>query len=172
MYHGFTTNVSKTKVMLQPRTGHYPPSGVKIAINGLNVGNVEQFHTLHVLTTNASDQMDVENWIKTAHGAYGKLFKIVFGNPGLTDHQTRGQPSCCNFDPPVLLATLPKRHPQSLKVFHQMKLRQILRNTWQDRITNNEVLVGVKMESVETLMSHNQLRWVGHFNWMPVIRLH
>lgn len=36
---------------------------------------------------------------------------------------------------------------------------------------NNEVLVCTKMVSLETIMTHHQLWWVGHLAWMPDIHL-
>lgn len=37
---------------------------------------------------------------------------------------------------------------------------------------NNEVLLCTKMESLETIMTHQQLRWIGHLlAWMPDIQL-
>lgn len=70
------TNVANTEFLLQPRPGHQPQPGVKIATNGMDLENVEQFTYLDsVLETNVSSDNDVDNRINTTQAAWGKLFE-------------------------------------------------------------------------------------------------
>ncbi|XP_076065245.1 uncharacterized protein LOC143039257 [Oratosquilla oratoria] len=58
-----------------------------------------------------------------------------------------------------------------LERFHQSKLRQILRIKWQDRVTNNEVLLRARTESIEATITRHRLRWAGHLARMHDNRL-
>lgn len=60
---------------------------------------------------------------------------------------------------------------QKTETFHQMKLRKIPGNKWRDRITNIEVLLRVKIESLESIMPHHRFRWAGHLARIQDIRL-
>ena len=44
-------------------------------------------------------------------------------------------------------------------------------HTWQDKITNNEVLQRAKMDGIEAMLMRAQLRWVGHVQRMSVDRM-
>lgn len=129
--------MAETKVLLQPQPGHLHEA--KITINGMDLENFEQFpHLVSRLTSNATAEKDVNNQIKAVHATYGKLFKRVFSNPGLT------QTTKLMVHQAVVILTflyacetwvMYQRDICKLERFHQMKLRQILRITWQDRIT-------------------------------------
>jgi len=56
-------------------------------------------------------------------------------------------------------------------VFHQRHLWTILGVSWKDRVTNVEVLQRAGMPSIESLLVHTQLRWVGHVQRMPDSRI-
>lgn len=103
-----------------------------------------------------------------------KLFKRVFGSSGLT--QTTKLMVYRTVVISTLLYTcefwvLYPMDIRKLKRFHQRKLHQILRNTWQGWIANNDVLLRAKIQSLESIMTRHQLRSAGHFAWMPDSRL-
>jgi len=56
-------------------------------------------------------------------------------------------------------------------VFHQRHLWTILGVSWKDRVTKVEVLQRAGMPSIESLLVHTQLRWVGHVQRMPDSRI-
>ena len=58
-------------------------------------------------------------------------------------------------------------HAKRLNHFHTSCLRKILKIKWQHRIPDTEVLKGVGMRSVHTLLKLAQLRWTGHVIRMP-----
>ena len=173
--YGLNINATKTKVFLQPWPGHQIPPEAKISIRGLELETVEQFPYLgSILEANATAEKDVNNRIRAAHAAYGKLHSRVFSNPGLT------QKTKLMVYQAVVISTLLyacetwvlyRRDTKKLERFHQSKLRQILKIKWQDLITNNEVLLRAEMESIEATITRHQLRWAGHLARMPDNRL-
>ena len=48
---------------------------------------------------------------------------------------------------------------------------KLLKNKWQDRIPDTEVLKRARVQSVHTLLKLAQLRWAGHVTRMPEERL-
>ena len=47
-------------------------------------------------------------------------------------------------------------------MFHMRCLRRILGISWQDKVTNNEVLSKAGIPSMYTLLRQRRLRWLGH----------
>lgn len=121
---------------------------------GLDPENVGQFLYLgSILTSSASAENDIDNWIKAAPTAYRELFNRTFGNPGLT------QTTKLRVYQVVVITTLLYfceswvlywKTSTNLK---QLKLCRILQNMWQEQITNNEVLLHTKMKSLEIIMT-------------------
>ena len=62
------------------------------------------------------------------------------------------------------------RTAQRLDVFHQRCLRKILGISWQDRITNEEVLRRTKQRELSTLVKERRLKILGHTLRMPTGR--
>jgi hypothetical protein len=48
------------------------------------------------------------------------------------------------------------------KVFHQRRLRQILRVKWTECVSNEEVLRRAGMPSTEVMLRNSRLSWLGH----------
>jgi hypothetical protein len=51
---------------------------------------------------------------------------------------------------------------QRLEVFHQRRLREILRVKWADCVSNEEVLRRAGMPSIEVMLRKTRLSWLGH----------
>ncbi|XP_076067690.1 uncharacterized protein LOC143040484 [Oratosquilla oratoria] len=142
---GININIAKTKVLLQPRPGHRTPPEDQITIIGLELENVDYFTYLGSnLNVNSTAERDVNNRIRAAHAAYGKLHS----DPGLT------QNTKLMVYQAVVISTL--LYTVELERFHQSKLRQILRIKWQDRVTNNEVLLRARTESIEATITRHR----------------
>ena len=58
------------------------------------------------------------------------------------------------------------RQEKRLNSFHMRCLRRILGITWQDKITNTEVLAKAGLPSMFTLLRQRRLRWLGHVRRM------
>lgn len=146
-YMCYGLKVLMTKVLLQTRLAYQSPPGAKITI--------------------------LDYRIKIAQTEYGKLFKRVFSNTEQTQ-TTKLMVYRATVISTLLYAwetwCLSWIDKPSLEGFHQMKIHQFLRNTWQDRITNKDVL-HAKMENRETIRSLHQHRWTRHFSGMQDIHL-
>ena len=57
------------------------------------------------------------------------------------------------------------------EVFHQRRLRKILRIRWSHFVTNDEVLNRARIKNINTLISAARLRWLGHVVRMPEDRV-
>ena len=55
-----------------------------------------------------------------------------------------------------------RRHLKKLDQFHLRCFRMLLGISWEDRVTNQEVLHHASMPGVEVLIMKAQLRWTGH----------
>ena len=64
-----------------------------------------------------------------------------------------------------------RRHLKKLDQFHLRCLRRLLGISWEDRVTNQEVLRRSSMPGVEVLIMKVQLRWTGHVMRMEDSRL-
>ena len=53
-----------------------------------------------------------------------------------------------------------------LNTFHLRSLRRILGISWQDKVTNTEVLSRAGLPSMHTLLRQRRLRWLGHVRRM------
>ena len=58
--------------------------------------------------------------------------------------------------------TLYSRQERRLNAFHMRCLRRLLGITWQDRITNAEVLSRAGLPSMYAMLTQRRLRWLGH----------
>ena len=58
--------------------------------------------------------------------------------------------------------TLYSRQERKLNTFHLRCLRQILGISWQDHVSNKQVLEQAGIQSVFVILSQNRLRWLGH----------
>ena len=62
--------------------------------------------------------------------------------------------------------TLYSRQEHRLNAFHLRCLRRLLGITWQDRVTNSDVLAMAGMLSMYAMLSQRRLRWLGHVSRM------
>ncbi|KAK4303406.1 hypothetical protein Pmani_024556 [Petrolisthes manimaculis] len=117
---------------------------------------------------------DVENRIRAAHSAYGRLSCRVFNNHALT-MATKIMVFQAIVLSTLLYAceiwTLYRSEIQSLECFQQYKLRQILKIPWNSHTTNVAVLNQASITSVEANIIRHRLRWAGHVQRMEPSRL-
>ena len=64
-----------------------------------------------------------------------------------------------------------RRQIRALEAFHIRCLQRILRLTWKDKVTHNEILQRTNCDSIEAHIARRTLRWVGHVIRMPDERL-
>ncbi|KAK3895118.1 hypothetical protein Pcinc_001133 [Petrolisthes cinctipes] len=171
---GMQVNTDKTKALIQHPPGQILPN-INTTINEHTLEEVEQFSYLgSILTSTPTCKKDVENRIRAAHSAYGRLSCRVFNNHALT-MATKIMVFQAIVLSTLLYAcetwTLYRSDIQSLERFQQYKLRQILKIPWESHTTNVAVLNQASVTSVEATIIHHRLRWAGHVQRMEPFRL-
>ena len=171
---GMQVNTEKTKTLVQHPPGLLLPN-TNIIVNGQPLEEVDQFPYLgSILTSTPTCKRDVDNRIRAAHSAFGRLSCRVFNNHALTI-TTKIMVFKAVVLSTLLYAcetwTLYRSDIKVLERFQQYKLRQILKIPWESHTTNQEVLRRASMTSVEATITHHRLRWVGHIHRMDPSRL-
>ncbi|KAK3882952.1 hypothetical protein Pcinc_012706 [Petrolisthes cinctipes] len=171
---GMQVNTDKTKALIQHPPGQILPN-INTTINEHTLEDVEQFSYLgSILSSTPTCKKDVENRIRAAHSAYGRLSCRVFNNHALT-MATKIMVFQAIVLSTLLYAcetwTLYRSDIQSLERFQQYKLRQILKIPWESHTTNVAVLNQASVTSVEATIIHHRLRWAGHVQRMEPFRL-
>ncbi|KAI8481584.1 hypothetical protein Bbelb_406840 [Branchiostoma belcheri] len=148
--YGMTINIKKTEVLYQPAPGkpHIPP---QVLLDGTPLAEAKTFTYMYLGSTVSNDNsMDVEIDARrrAASAAFGRLKDRLWN-----------------------VSTLYARHVRQLSVLVQRHLRGLTGITWQDRISNVEVLRRAGMPAMEAMITRSQLRWTGHVIRMPEERL-
>ncbi|CAH1249934.1 Hypp8727 [Branchiostoma lanceolatum] len=172
---GLTSNVGKTKILAQGAPGQPPPDTSNVCLRCQPLETVEAFPYLgSYLSNDCTAQKDIDNRIRAAHAAFGRLSKRVFLN-----HDLNLNTKIMVFRAIVLSTllygsevwVLYRSDIKKLERFQQQKLRAILKVKWQDLVTNEAVLLRANLPSIETTMARHRLRWAGHVRRMPATRL-
>ena len=167
-------NTDKTKVLYQPPPGQ-TSSRNNVGINGEHLGEVDYLPYLgSILSKTPTCGKDIENRIKAAHCAYGRLIHRVFNN-----HAISIRTKIMVFRAVVLSTllyacetwTLYRRDIKRLESFQQRKLRQLLNIRWELGLSNNEILKRARLPIVEATILQHRLRWPGHVVRMDPSRL-
>lgn len=64
-----------------------------------------------------------------------------------------------------------RRHLKKLEAFHTNCLQCILGLKWWHRVPHNEIRRRTQLDPLEIILTHRQLRWLGHTIRMPAERL-
>lgn len=162
---GLTISLNKTKVMSQDTTEE--PS---ITIDDYTLEAVPQFTYLgSTISNNLSLDAELNMRIGKAATTFAGLTERVWSNKKLSIKTKCAVYSAC------ILSTLLygseawatySRQEKKLNTFHMRCLRRILSVTWQDKVTNNEILQRSHLPSMFTLLRQRRLRWLGHVRRM------
>ena len=167
-HFGLITNLKKTKILAQGSV--HPPT---ISIDGQALEAVEQ---LTCLGSTISLTIDAEINIRIAEAAavMSKLNHRVWNNSYLTvETKLRVYQAC-------MLSTFLysseswsayARHEKKRNSFHLRCLCCILHITWQEKVTNSEVLERASTNSMFALLIERRLRWFGHVKRMEAGRI-
>jgi len=171
---GLTINIKKTEVLYQPAPGD-PHQDPDLYIHGEPVKSVSSFTYLgSVVSSDNSIDLEITRRVQSAASAFGALETRVWSQRGIK------LATKCKlyrvFVLPCLLYsaetyTLYRRHTKKLTTIQLRHLRNIMGISWQDRISNGEVLQKANMQSVEAILTKTQLRWAGHVVRMEEDRL-
>uniref|UniRef100_H3ASA6 Reverse transcriptase domain-containing protein n=1 Tax=Latimeria chalumnae TaxID=7897 RepID=H3ASA6_LATCH len=147
----------------------------KIYVNNEALDNVDHFCYLgSTLTSSLSLDRELDVRIGKASVTFGRLTSCVWNNKLLTLNTKVSIYQAC------VLSTLLygceswvtySKQERRLNSFYLRCLRKILGVTWDQRITNNEVLERTGLQSMQTTLDIRRLCWLGHVEHMPQDRL-
>ena len=171
---GLAINPNKTEI-LQQHAGRGEHQDIIFNIEGEPLKNTNNFKYLgSTLSQDCNLDAEIDSRISSASAAFGRLCKRVFNNNNL-----RVKTKAAVYRA-VCLSTLLyssetwtpyRRHIRKLEAFHTTSLRRILGITWKDRVTYDTMFERTESHSIESYISKQHLRWVGHTIRMPPDRL-
>ena len=172
---GLTISLLKTEVMLQPAPGLSPPEPSIVIEDATLKKNVETLTYLgSCLSSTCSMDKEVSSRLAKAGASFAKLWNRVWGVRGIT-LRTKLAVYKAVVVTSLLYGcetwTLYRKQLRTLDPFHLRCLRKIMGISWEDRISNTEVLRRANMPGIEALIMKARLRWVGHLVRMDDTRL-
>jgi len=146
-----------------------------ITIDDSTLATVDNFRYLgSLISSNLSLDAEINVRIGKAATVMSKLTKRVWENRNLTLNTKLKVYQAC------ILSTLLygsetwttyTRQETKLNAYHMRCLRKVLGITWEDRITNTEVLSRAKSTTIFAMLSERRLRWLGHVRRMDKGRI-
>ena len=137
-----------------------------ISIGDHTLEVVEKFTYLgSTISNNLSLDNELNCRIGKAATAMARLTKRVWDNTMLTANTKMRVYQACVLSTLLYGSeawTLYSRQEHRLNAFHMRCLRRLLGITWQDHVTNNDVLAQAGLPSMYALLSQRRLRWLGH----------
>ena len=158
---GLTISLKKTNIMGQDVT-EVPQ--IRIGDHTLEV--VETFTYLgSTIANNLSLDAELSSRIGKASTAMSRLRKRVWENTMLTLSTKVLVYQACVLTTLLYGSetwTLYASQERRLNTFHMRCLRRLLGITWQERVTNEEVLSRANIPSMYAILKQRRLRWLGH----------
>ena len=163
---GLIMNTTKTEILRTPS-----PDAPTFSISGNQLKNSENFTYLGSNLSFSGDLTnEIQRRINLASSAFGRLSKRVFGNQNLTIHT-----KIVVYNAVVISTILYgcetwipyRRNIRLLESFHIRRLQLILGLRWWHKVTHSEIRSRTGTPTIESMLIHRQLRWLGH-----VIRMH
>ena len=162
---GLTISLKKTNVI-----GQDTPAPPVITIDNYELDVVHEFTYLgSTITDNLSLDKEIDRRIGKASTTLARLTKRVWSNPELTVKTKMAVYNACVLSTLLYGSeswTTYSRQEKRLNSFHMRSLRRILGITWQEKVTNAEVLSRANLPSMYTLLRQRRLRWLGHVRRM------
>ena len=165
-----TINTTKTEIL---STSSHDAKTFFICGNQLK--NCENFTYLGSYLSFSGDlPNENQRRINLASSAFCRLSKRVFGNQDLTIRT-----KIAVYDAVVISTILYgcetwvpyRRHIRLLESFHIRLLQLILGLRWLHNVTHSEIISRAAIPSIESMLVHRQLRWLGHVIRMLHCRL-
>ena len=158
---GLTISLKKTEIMLQDVSN---TPNISIGEHTLNI--VDKFTYLgSTIANNLSLDSELSTRIGKASSSMARLTKRVWENNMLTIN-TKMQVYQAVVLSTLLYGseswTLYTHQERRLSAFHLRCLRRLLGITWQDRVTNIDVLARAGLPSMFSILTTRRMRWLGH----------
>ena len=165
---GLKINIKKTEVLYQPNSTRTREEDIMVDGNKLN--SVLEFTYLgSTISSNGCIDDEIGRMAKASasFGDYARDSGTTTMCPcGLKARYT--VQSCC---PPSYTEPRPGRQVKKLHAFIMRHLRSIMRITWMDKVTNEDILERTGLPSMEDLLIRNNLRGTEHLMRMSPDRL-
>ena len=169
-------NIKKTECLYQPvKLIRPPPVPVDIMINNQALVKCTDFRYLgSTVSSNARIDKEICYRIGNASAAFGKLQDRLWKN-----RHVSVRVKCKVYRAVVLTAllygaetwTVYRAQVQRLHAYMMRQLRAIQNVTWQDKVTNKEILERAGLPSMADILIEKGLRWLGHVHRMGQERL-
>ena len=162
---GLTISLKKTNVLEQDTE-----ASPVITIDDYELDAVCQFTYLgSTITDNLSSDAEINKMIGKAVSTLARLTARVWRSPKLSVKTKMAVYNACVIS--TLLYGRETWNPYAgqerrLNTFHLRSIRRILGISWQDKVTNADVLSRAGLHSVYTLLRQRRLRWLGHVRRM------
>ena len=162
---GLTISLKKTEVL-----GQDVPTPPVITIDDYELNVVDRFTYLgSTITNNLSLDVEIDKRIGKAATILARLTTRVWSNRNLTVKTKMSVYEACVLSTLLYGSetwTTYSRQEKRLNSFHLRSLRRILGISWQDKVTNTEVLNRAGQVSIFTHLRQRRLRWLGHVHRM------
>ena len=137
-----------------------------ITIDDYELNVVEQFTYLgSTITDNLSLDTEIDKKIGKAATTPAHLTSRVWTNPKLTVKTKMVVYNTCVVSTLMYGSetwTIYARQEKRLNSFYLRSIRRMLGISWQDRVSNSQVLFRANLPSMFTLLRQRRLRWLGH----------
>ena len=172
---GLTISTKKTEIIHQRPANSTDQTPCVIKVDNVPLKINEKFCYLgSTVNEKASLDDELKLRISKASSAFGKLQDRLWNSHDVR-LSTKIQVYKAAVIPTLLYSsetwTPYRKHINMLNAFHMRKLRAICNITWEDKITNHEVLSKCQITGIEAFMMRSQLRWTGHVVRMDNTRL-
>eukprot|EP00795_Rhopilema_esculentum_P017617 gene17618-9257_t len=168
---GPTISIKKTKILAQGVTD--PNTSIKI--DGNELENANKFNYLRLTISSGlffTDEINARTG--KAAAAYSKLEERVWKKRNLIINTKMQIYKTCALSTLLYGSeswTIYSKEEPKLNSFHLRHLRRILGIHWEDRIHSTEVLKRANSTSIQSMLSHRRLRWLGHVKRMEIDRI-
>ena len=136
-----------------------------ITIDDYELDVVEQFTYLPTITDNLSLDTEIDKRIGQAATTLARLTSRVWTNPKLTGKTKMVVCNACVVSTLMYGSetwTTYTRQEKKLNSFQLISIHRILGISWQDRVSNTDVLSRANLPSMFTLLRQRRLCWLGH----------
>ena len=167
---GLIINTTKTEILSTSS-----PDAPTFSISGNQLKNSENFTYLGTNLTFSGDlTSEIQRRINLASSTFGQFSKRMFGNQNLMIHTKIAVYNAVSMTT-ILYGCetwVPyRRYIRLLESFHIRRLQLILGRCWWHKVTHSEIRSRAGIPTIESMLLHRQLCWLGHVIRMPHSRL-
>jgi hypothetical protein len=169
-------NIRKTECLYQPvKLLNPPPSPCEITIDNQPLTQAKDFTYLgSTISSNAKIEKELSNRMGRASAAFGQLNNRLWKN-----NHVSVKVKAKVYRAVVLTTllygaetwTIYRQQVKKLHAYMMRQLRDILRISWHDKISNAEILRRTGLPHMSDLLIQKNLRWIGHVHRMEESRL-